>query len=190
MRSKSDIRAECLRIRDAISESYRLKAAATAAEILTNYPGFKQSENIACYCAHKKEFETIPLIETIWQLGKKCYLPVLCEGKILSFVRYDKGDMLELNQFGIPEPDNYVKRIPSNKLDMVLMPLVAFDTQGRRLGMGGGYYDRTFAFTHNQVVKPYLVGVAFDSQLVEELPSDPWDINMHSVITENGIKQF
>lgn len=190
MKSKNDIRAHYIRIRNEISESHRQQAALTAADLLTTHPFFKKGQHIACYLAHKNEFETIPLIQTIWRAGKKCYLPVLCEGKTLSFVSYDDGDELEVNQYGILEPTDFSRKIPHEKLDMVIMPLVAYDAQGRRLGMSGGYYDRTFAFTYAQGIRPQLVGLAYTAQYIDELPSDAWDVNMNSIITEEGIRFF
>lgn len=187
MKHKNDIRAHFLRLRNDISESDRQQAALKVVDILSTHPAFATSMHIACYLAHKKEFETMPIIETLWRLGKKCYLPVLCEGKTLAFVQYEQGDELTANQYSIPEPKNFAKKIPSEKLDMIIMPLVAFDHYGRRLGMGGGFYDRSLAFTHLKQDKPQRVGLAFSLQQCEELPEDPWDVNLNSVITEKGI---
>jgi 5-formyltetrahydrofolate cyclo-ligase len=190
--NKADIRAQFLRVRQGITESYRQQSASMAADYLISHPVFSRSKNIACYCAHKNEFETIPLIQAIWHAGKKCYLPVLCEGKSLSFVCYENGDKLEINQHGILEPFNFSRKIPLEKLDMIIMPLVAYDSQGRRLGMGGGYYDRALAYMHTQNThpQPHLVGLAYVAQCTDELPSDPWDIKLHSIITEQGIRTF
>jgi 5-formyltetrahydrofolate cyclo-ligase len=190
VKTKTDIRAQYLGIRDKIPESYRQTAAVTAASLLGEHFAFKKSELIACYCAHKNEFETLPIIQAIWHAGKKCYLPVLCEGKALGFVRYEDGDELEVNQYGVLEPLNFSRKIPLEQLDLIIMPLVAYDSQGKRLGMGGGYYDRTLAFMHAHRGKPHLAGLAYASQHIDELPFDSWDVKMHSVITELGIRNF
>lgn len=190
MKKKADIRAHYLRIRNETNEAYRQQAAITAAALLTEHPAFKKSEHIACYCAHNNEFETLPTIQAIWRAEKKCYLPVLCEGKVLGFVRYVEGDELEMNQFGILEPFDFSRKIPLEKLDIIIMPLVAYDSHGRRLGMGGGYYDRTLAYMHGNHHKPHLLGLAYASQHIDELPFDSWDVKMHSIITELGIRIF
>lgn len=190
MKTKAEIRAHHLHLRNQISESHRQQAAATAATLLSEHPAFKKSEHIACYWAHNNEFETLPIIQTIWRGEKKCYLPVLCEGRTLAFARYEEGDVLEVNQFGILEPFDFSRKIPIEKLDLIIMPLIAYDSYGRRLGMGGGYYDRTLAFTHGQNNKPHLVGLAYTTQHTEELPSDSWDVKMHSIITDKGIRTF
>jgi 5-formyltetrahydrofolate cyclo-ligase len=190
VKTKADIRAHYIRIRNGTTESFRLEAAATAAALLAEHPVFKKSTNIACYCAHKNEFETLPMMQAIFRSQKKCYLPVLCEGNTLGFVRYEEGDELEVNQFGILEPFDSSRKIAVDKLDLIIMPLVAYDSQGRRLGMGGGFYDRTLASMHVHSSKPHLLGLAYASQHIDELPSDSWDINIHSVITELGIRIF
>ncbi len=190
MKTKADIRSHYLRIRNDTTESQRQEAAATAASLLAEHPAFKKSEHIACYCAHKNEFDTLPIIQAIFRAQKKCYLPILREGNTLGFVRYEDGDELEVNQFGILEPFDTARKVSVDKLDLIIMPLVAYDSQGRRLGMGGGFYDRTLASMHVHNSKPHLLGLAYSSQHIEELPSDSWDINIHSVITELGIRIF
>lgn len=190
MKTKADIRAEYISARNDIPESYRQQAAVTAASLLIDHPAFKKSEHIACYCAHKNEFETLPIIQAIWHANKKCYLPVLCEGKALGFVRYEEGDDLEINHLGILEPFDFSRKIPLERLDLIIMPLVAFDSLGHRLGMGGGYYDRTLASMYNHNTKPHLIGLAYASQQIDALPFDCWDVTMHSIITEHGIRTF
>lgn len=159
-----------------------------AAQSLEQHPVFQGSMQIACYIPYGDEFSTHPIIEMIWRTGKCCYLPVLIEGRMLNFVRYDKGDELFANQFSILEPKNASRKLAPEKLDLVISPLVAFDRHGHRLGTGGGYYDRTFAFMYDQkVTKPLMYGLGFASQQVEELPRDPWDITLNGIITEKGV---
>jgi len=80
-------------------------------------------------------------------------------------------------------------RTPLAALDIALVPLVAFDDYGRRLGMGGGYYDRTFAYLRHREHwrRPKLIGVAFEFQRVAELPAQPWDVPLDGIITEKGL---
>jgi 5-formyltetrahydrofolate cyclo-ligase len=95
-----------------------------------------------------------------------------------------------LNRFGIAEPDvNWRHAKPAWALDLILMPLVAFDIQGNRLGMGGGFYDRSLAYLNRRKVwrKPYLMGTAFELQKFTQLPHASWDIPMNGIMTE---KQF
>lgn len=112
-------------------------------------------------------------------------LPVL-HGEELRFAPWRPGDALVSNRFGIPEPDVS----PSSALDaeamaLVLMPLVGFDVRGARLGMGGGWYDRTFAFRKLAPAPPHLVGVGFDAQRVESLRTEEWDVLPDAICTES-----
>lgn len=95
------------------------------------------------------------------------------------------------NRFGIEEVDalpNYAIKV--SEIDLVLLPLVAFDQSGNRLGMGGGFYDATFTHLKSKKTKPLFIGLAYQSQLVENLPSDPWDLPLDGVCTEESFYQF
>lgn len=111
---------------------------------------------------------------------------MLQENKTLQFAIYQKGDRLQLNKYGIQEPVPTAKRIDIHQLDIVIMPLVAFDQAGRRLGAGGGYYDRTFAERRGLC----LLGLGYAVQEADSLPQEPWDVLMTGVVTEKGIKNM
>jgi len=134
------------------------------------------------------EFDASPIIETIWQAKKHCYLPILSENdkNPLIFSRYNSGDRLHANRYSILEPVNIsCNNILPENLDIVITPLVAFDLHGHRLGAGGGYYDRTFAFLQaHPRERPCMIGLAYASQQADSLPTDPWDIPLHFVLTE------
>ena len=127
-------------------------------------------------------------MQHIWQAGKKCYLPQLTSEKTLHFALYEQNDPLVPNQYNIPEPLPRAPIISPEELDLVLVPLVAFAANGQRLGTGGGYYDRTFAFLRaGKNPKPKLIGYAFAAQKAESLPVDSWDLQLHVVVTEEDI---
>jgi 5-formyltetrahydrofolate cyclo-ligase len=126
-------------------------------------------------------------MEIIWRAGKCCYLPVLNDDKTLSFVRYDKGDALCPNRYSIQEPVNAENEISADQLDLVITPLIAFDFAGHRLGTGGGYYDRTFAFIKaGEVKRPFMLGLGFAAQQADALSVDDWDVLLDGVVTENS----
>jgi 5-formyltetrahydrofolate cyclo-ligase len=106
------------------------------------------------------------------------------------FIEHRKGEPLINNQFSIPEPSIRLRQ-PTKPwaLDLVIMPLVAFDADCNRLGMGGGYYDRTFAYLNKRRFwrKPILIGVAHECQRVANLESEVWDIPLDAVVTEEKI---
>ncbi len=100
---------------------------------------------------------------------------------------------MRVNQYGITEPDpDSTQLVCRGRLDLVLVPLVAFDGNGNRLGMGAGYYDRTFHFLRHRRhwLKPRLVGLAFDMQRVADLQPAAWDVPLNAVVTETGLTRF
>ncbi len=154
---------------------------------------FANAHRIAFYYANDGEPDTSAAIERAWRMGKSCYLPVVVHpNRPLRFARYVRGQRMRKNWFGIPEPlVPRHKLITANLLDAVLVPLVAFDAQGGRLGMGLGYYDRTLAFVADRRSwrSPKVVGAAYAFQQVERVPQERWDVDLHGVITEKGFLQ-
>jgi 5-formyltetrahydrofolate cyclo-ligase len=170
--------------------SYRKKFGAAALTQFLQYPYFQQSQHIACYLPFKNECRSLPIMKAIWQANKICYLPIISsyEKNVLMFVRYQYGEKLHKNRYSILEPVDCSSVMTPNQLDIVIMPLLAFDLAGHRLGTGGGYYDRTFAFikTEKNVIKrPMFVGLAYSTQQIAMIPYDPWDITLDIVVTEN-----
>lgn len=188
LQNKLAIRKNIRELRAAVSPGNRMIASQSAAKILDKHPLFKKSRHIACYHAYGDEFETAALIEVIWAGDKICYLPVLNDSKSLQFVRYRRHDELQPNKYSIPEPVNTQYMIHAEKLDLVITPLVAFDRQGNRIGTGGGFYDRTFAFLFNKPVwAPFMLGVGYAFQEVQDIIADPWDISLNGVLTEKEL---
>lgn len=133
-----------------------------------------------------------PLMERLRSMGKRLYLPVI-HGSRLWFLPFDAGTPLTRNRFGIAEPTVPPSaRCLPQALDVVLTPLVAFDDHGRRLGMGGGYYDRTFAYLlkRRRWTRPRLIGIAHNLQRIPVLPAREWDVPLHGVATETGLRWF
>ena len=149
---------------------------------------FIRSQHIAFYLANDGEINPTALLNRAFKMNKHCYLPVLT-GKKLWFARYCIGDKLVNNRFGIPEPLNKHRRLPAKSLDMVLMPLVGFDRDGGRLGMGGGFYDRSFSWLHTQTQlrRPQLVGLAHHCQEVRQLTLASWDIALSAIATDKEL---
>jgi 5-formyltetrahydrofolate cyclo-ligase len=158
---------------------------------LVQHVAFLSSQHIACYRAYGYEMNTLPLMQAIWQAKKRCYLPILQLDRTLQFARYEPNDVLRSNRFGILEPLPTADILPPEALDVVLLPLIAFDKAGRRLGTGGGYYDRTFAFLNDAVViKPILLGLAYEAQEAPSLPNESWDVRLQGVVTEQQMMLF
>ncbi len=129
---------------------------------------------------------TLAAIKQAWGNGQKVYLPVLdpIRKGFLWFVEYKANSRMRNNRFGIPEPDpRFNKRIKPRFLHAIGLPLVAFDATGNRLGMGGGFYDRSFEFCRQAGTKPKLFGLAHCCQQVENLPVESWDIQLKEIIS-------
>lgn len=147
-----------------------------------------QANNIALFLAFDGEIDTQPLINALWQQNKNVYLPVLhpFNRNNLLFLRYTSETNLVKNRFNIEEPPLDVTQVlPPNQLDIMMIPLVAFDEQGQRLGMGGGFYDRTLANWQHKGFYP--IGLAHDCQYVKSLPAAHWDIPLPEIITPQKI---
>jgi len=148
-------------------------------------------QHYAGYCATDGEVSLHALFKTLLTRAKHLYLPTLKpRTPALYFKPYDLAAPTTHNRFGIIEPATH-QRFPAWALDVVFVPLVAFDTVGHRVGMGGGFYDRTFEFMRqNQRHTPKLVGVAHECQKYPYLSQQAWDIPLSYVVTEQRLYQF
>ncbi|CBW14256.1 predicted ligase [Haemophilus parainfluenzae T3T1] len=143
----------------------------------------RNAQHIALYVSFDGEISTEKLIKTLWAQDKHVYLPVLhpFNPNHLLFLRYLPDTPMLKNKFGIWEPKLNVQNVlPLDELDILFTPLVAFDKQGNRLGMGGGFYDRTLQNWRNSSFIP--VGLAHQCQQVEQLPTEAWDVPLHQIL--------
>jgi len=149
-----------------------------------------RASTIGLYLANDGELDLIPLAERLAAAGKHMVLPVVrsAPGRrpLLEFYRWDTRTPLVRNRYGILEPAPGAGFVPAIALDLLLVPLVAFDRHGTRLGMGAGYYDR-FLGALTPGLRPHTVGVAHEVQRSgDPLPSTAWDVPLEGVITERG----
>lgn len=187
---RTSLRKELRARRNLLNTSQQETAAAWALRHVMKLPKFVRAQHIALYIPADGELDPRPIAQQLWKMGKHCYLPVLHPSleRQLWFVEYTPNALLKPNRFGIPEPDHrQAIRIAANLLDIVLLPLVGFDRQGGRLGMGGGFYDTTFAFHKGRKNKPYLLGMAHACQEVESLELADWDIPLYGVVTDKEL---
>jgi 5-formyltetrahydrofolate cyclo-ligase len=136
------------------------------------------------------EIDPRPLVDLALSAGKDCFLPVINRDtqETLSFAPFDAKTELIENQWGIAEPPLPEEDMSSTDFDVVFVPLVGFDANCFRLGMGKGFYDRTFSFKiFNRRSQPLLVGLAHDCQLTEPFPTESWDVRLDAVITAEKI---
>ena len=192
------IRQQVRKLRQALSPQQQQQAAQQLAAQMLQLPQVIDATSIALYLSNDAELDTKPLIQALWQAGKHIYLPILHPfvPGYLIFQRYQQDTPMKLNQFKIPEPVlNCAQLLPVASLDVICTPLVAFDAKGNRLGMGGGFYDRTLsqiapaqpAQQNNAKPKTTLIGLAHQCQQVAEIPVEPWDIPLPLIVTPTQI---
>ncbi|MFI3036471.1 5-formyltetrahydrofolate cyclo-ligase [Atlantibacter hermannii] len=189
--TRQQIRQQIRLRRKSLTHEQQTQAAQQAAARMMGFAPVVEAQTVAAFLSFDGELDTRPLIEGLWRAGKKVYLPVLhpfSAGNLL-FLRYFPDSDLVLNHFKIHEPALDVRHVlPLNKLDVLITPLVAFDTTGQRLGMGGGFYDRTLQNWRAHGLFP--VGYAHDCQQVDAMPVEEWDIPLPAVITPTTTWQW
>lgn len=147
------------------------------------------SQTTGSYLATEEEVDT-RLVHS--SLNKDWYVPRITDYENCKMSFHQLGEPLIANRFGIDEPEAAAKSVAANELDLVLIPLLAYDLQGNRLGMGGGFYDRALAFkqTNRKRSKPLVVGLAYALQQQKFIEPEIWDVPLDAIITENGIITF
>jgi len=181
--NKSQLRSELRQRRQGLSQEQQLHAAQALAQQVTALPLWQDAKRIALYLAADGEIDTGPLAESARALGKQLYLPIIHPDRRLSFAAWEKNASLVSNHFGIPEPPPGSAQCAPEALEIIFLPLVGWDESGQRLGMGGGFYDRTLAGVRG----PLRVGLAHAVQQVSRVPHDPWDITLDFVATDSAL---
>ncbi|HCZ9099765.1 5-formyltetrahydrofolate cyclo-ligase [Klebsiella michiganensis] len=182
--TRQQIRQQIRQRRRALTPEQQTQFALQAADRMMAYPPVLLAQTVAVFLSFDGELDTRPLIDQLWRAGKRVYLPVLhpfSPGNLL-FLHYHPSSDLVVNRLNIREPKLDVRDVlPLSQLDVLVTPLVAFDAAGQRLGMGGGFYDRTLQNWRQHPLQP--VGYAHDCQQVDALPTEQWDIPLPAVIT-------
>ena len=191
---RNQLREELRRKRNLLSQPDQTSHALGLANNLLHSRLYKRSKHIAAYLPADGEIDPGHLIRHAWRSNKKVYLPILAPfNKRLYFAPYRLNCCMKLNRFKIAEPDIHPRHwLKAQQLDLILMPLVGFDLQGNRLGMGGGFYDRSLNFTwyRKSSYSPFLIGLAHQLQQVDQLPHQAHDVPMSMVVTEQQLYKF
>lgn len=190
---RDELRRRMREARRALSPESKRDAAERAAELAAATSHYRDARRIAVYIAVDGELDPEPLVARARADGKLVYLPVVPPGEgPLSFMPYASGAALRPNRFRIPEPASAgTGRLAPMELDLVLAPLVAFGARGERLGMGGGFYDRSFASLKSaHVPRPVLLGYAYECQRADGFESEAWDVPLAGVVTEQQFHLF
>jgi len=185
------MRRELRARRRELSTAERSLACTRFARVARSTRLFRPGRRIALYVAHGGEADPSALLQLARSLHCTVHLPVIASHRDcrMGFVPYEPGDRLAPNRYGIPEP--VARRAPAlvRSLDVIIVPLVAVDLCGTRLGSGAGFYDR--ALRHlcraRHWRRPKLIGLAYQFQLVERIPRRPWDVPLDAILTDKAL---
>lgn len=190
MIERDDLRTQLRAERERLPPVERIAAAKGIAAALELLPEFLVDSRIAGYWAVAGEVSLHVALGALLARGQTYHLPILTRDRALRFAAWRPGGALAPNRYGIPEPQvDPADLLPPDAIDLVLVPLLGFDRRGHRLGTGGGYYDRSFAFLKNvaRPAQPVLVGIGYSFQEVPALSDEAWDIRMDFVATERDL---
>jgi len=185
---KHHIRQHLRKQRNSLSPLQQIKAAKSCAQKSIQLAAIQNANNIALYLKNDAELDPQPLIEALWKLNKCLFLPVIKDftNGLLHFAPYFPNSPMTHNKYGIAEPITD-QSIAISSIDVIFIPLVGFDEDGNRLGMGGGFYDRSLAGISSE--NTLKVGLAYQQQKIDSLPSEDWDQPLDMIITESTIYQ-
>lgn len=186
--TRKEVRAK----RAAICGAVRATKSQQASQFILEFmQQIEPVEEIGLFLSIAEEIDTHYLIETLFQRQKKLFLPIVtAKGAALQWRAYHQGEMLNNGALNIPVPapkNDAPDR--QNPPKMVVAPLVAYDACGHRIGMGGGFYDRSFAGKVRGQA-PYLIGMAYACQEIPLFTAERWDIPLDALGNENGLIQF
>jgi 5-formyltetrahydrofolate cyclo-ligase len=187
--SRQQLRTQLRKARRALNPSQQRQAARGLYRQLAQHPLFRRARHIALYLPNDGEIDPRLILRAAQRRGKKTYLPVLSAWPRtkMVFQQVRHGEKFRPNRFRIPEPHiNAAKQRTIWALDLIFLPLVGFDDAGGRLGMGGGFYDRSLAYQARRKAwqKPVLLGLAHECQKVGRLAQASWDVPLHGTVTD------
>jgi 5-formyltetrahydrofolate cyclo-ligase len=182
---KKKQRTHALNARRSLTREERNNGSARICERLVRSHEFMSARMIACYLPTIDEVDPTAIIERAWCANKRVFVPVTDTHSVMNFCEVTSDTVVARNDYGIWEPLSGTF-IDAKSLDLVVTPVVAFDANKNRIGMGGGYYDRCFHFLRNRRkwLKPKLIGVAFACQQVKNITPETWDIPFYKVVTD------
>ncbi len=183
--NKTFLRNTLRQKRRSLSHFKRTRSALSLAKQLQLSGLFEKGRHIAFYFANDGEINPDQAIKFARKIGVKTYLPEVNKNNLLEFRHNSFACKLKQNHYNISEP--LTNSIVSEKLNAICIPLVAFDNQGNRLGMGGGYYDRLMQPLYAKTSRPLFIGLAYDFQEVNVLPTDTWDRPLDIIVTETRV---
>ncbi|MCZ4432382.1 5-formyltetrahydrofolate cyclo-ligase [Agrobacterium sp. SOY23] len=184
---KARLRGERLAARDALSEADRRQRSLAVAAYAVSGINFEPGTIVSGFMPIRTEVDTRPLMDVLRHKDGRLVLPVVLTRETIVFRAFAADAPLVKTGFGTMGPGEEAEVLDP---DILLVPLAAFDAEGRRIGYGAGHYDRAIARLHDKGRKPVLIGIAFDCQEVPSVPAEPHDVPLHAVLTESGLRWF
>lgn len=181
--TKKQLRKQMRQIRDGMLAFEREEKSKEIVARFLTLPEIKQVTTIYCYVSFRSEVNTMPLLHSLWELGKCVAVPRIDENQ-MQFYEIASMDDLEVGYYGILEPKNACQL--AQKAELVVMPGLAFDEKGHRLGYGGGFYDK-YLETIGECKK---IALAFSEQMIEDVPVEGRDIVVEKIVTEERIYEL
>lgn len=190
--SPTQLRAQLRARRRAVPAHERATASRQFARILRRARALRPGRRIGIYVAHDREADPSAIVELALRYRCELYLPAIVDyrRRRMEFRRYARDTRLRPNRYGIPEPErSSAARIAVGRLDLILVPLVAVDARGTRLGSGAGFYDRALRHLRagRRWRRPKLIGLAYEFQRVARLTARAWDVPLDALLTEKGL---
>ena len=184
--NKKNVRNQCRQARLSLSAAFRQQAHIEILQRVQQFVSMASAQRVGLYCTDDQEVDTSLIQQWCQQQGVKVYWPVV-QQQSMVFHLYDAAH-LKRNRFAIPEPDPALcEPIQIMQLDSIIVPCVAFDHQGYRIGRGGGFYDRYLApVSEHQNGRPQLLGLAYECQKVPSCDPQAHDVRLDAIITEQG----
>jgi 5-formyltetrahydrofolate cyclo-ligase len=189
---KASLRKQLRVQRRALSEPDHRRLSRAASKAVASLRFFRAGRRVALYLPFDSESDTAALIAAAWRRGVQVFVPVISDRRHGRLRFYPLTGVTVPGEFGISVPRLRLTPVSPQWLDLIVIPLVGVDAEGRRLGMGGGYYDRALAFRRRRRCwkGPHLVGLAFDCQRTKVKFADAWDLRLDSLATESGVEHF
>jgi 5-formyltetrahydrofolate cyclo-ligase len=183
---KKTLRSETLKRRDALSPDYRSQAALDMAGRVSGF-GIAKGTVVSGFWPMRTEVDVHPLMSALAEQGARICLPAILDKTTIVFREYfPHAELIDMGFGTMGPPETAAVLDPT----VMLVPLVAFDGRGHRIGYGAGYYDRAIAGLHAKGILPRLIGVAFDCQEVAFVPDEPHDVRLAEMLTESGLRAF
>jgi 5-formyltetrahydrofolate cyclo-ligase len=189
---KANIRKHIRAQRRSLSKTDHGYRSRLAAKAVAGLPMFRAGKRIALYLPFDRETDTAALIAAARHRGMRVFVPVIVDRRHSRIRFYPLDGKIRRGVFGIAVPSSLARPLPSRWLNLIVVPLVGVDTAGRRLGMGGGFYDRALEFRRRRRhwPGPHLVGLAFDCQRTDASFAEAWDLRLDSLATESGLRHY